>query len=140
MRDVLLTPSSERKSAMIDCKPLIVVVHEDPEVLDALESVLTGSDYLAATFTSAQRSIGFISRTKPDLVLAQQPGIRSHGIEFLESIKQISPSTEGIFLPSPLDLDPESRRLRRAQADELLRIVERLMGISVLPERRRSPQ
>src|SRR5579864_6638909 len=96
MRDVLLTPTSERKSAMIDCKPLIVVVHEDPEVLDALESVLTGSDYLAATFTSAQRSIGFISRTKPDLVLAQQPGIRSHGIEFLESIKQISPSTEGI--------------------------------------------
>ncbi len=125
---------------MIDCKPMIVVVHEDRPALDALEMLLSENNYLVATFTTALRSIDFIKRNKPDLVLTQEPKDKSQGIDFLESIKRISPVTEGVFLPSPLNLDPVARRLRRGQADELLRIIERLLVILVIPERRSAPQ
>lgn len=123
---------------MIDRQPLIVVVHEDPETLTALERVLSQNDYLVATFTSAFRSLEFISRNKPDLILAQQPDLKPKGIEYLETIKRFSPSTEGIFLPAPLKLD-SAECLCRNQADEILRIVERLLVIMVLPEPRRRP-
>ena len=123
---------------MIDCKPLIVVVNENPVLLEALETLLREQNYLVATFTSALRSIEFIHRSKPDLILAQEPANKAKGIEFLEAIKRISPSTEGIFLPDPLDLDPVAHRLGRVQADELLRIVDRLLGIIVIPEKRRA--
>jgi two-component SAPR family response regulator len=125
---------------MIDCKPMIVVVHEDRQALDALEMLLSENNYLPATFTSVLRSIEFVKRNKPDLVLIQEPENKSEGIEFLESIKRISPATEGVFLPSPLSLNPVARRLNRGQADELLRIIDRLLGIMVIPERRRAPQ
>jgi len=123
---------------MIDCKPLIVVVHENPAVLEALQCLLSEQDYLVSTFTSALRSIEFVHRAKPDLILAEQPGDPSKGIEFLEAIKRISPTTEGLFLPSPLRVDPADGRLRREQADELIRIVDRLLGIMVIPEQRRA--
>jgi len=123
---------------MIDRKPLIVVVHENPAALDALEVLLSEQNYLVATFTSALRSIEFIHRNGPDLILAQEPENKAKGIEFLEAIKRISPSTEGVFLPSPLDVEPADHRLRRGQADELLRIVDRLLGIMVIPEPRRA--
>ena len=121
---------------MIDRKPLIVVVHEDPETLSALELLLSEQNYLVATFTSAFRSLEFIQRNKPDLILAQEPSLKPKGIEFLETIKRFSPSTEGIFLPSPVTLEAPGR-LRQSQAVELLRIVERLLGIMVLPQPRR---
>jgi len=123
---------------MIDRKPLIVVVHENPAALDALEVLLSEQNYLVATFTSALRSIEFIHRNSPDLILAQEPEHKAKGIEFLEAIKRISPRTEGVFLPTPLDVEADARRLRRGQAAELLRIVDRLLGIMVIPEQRRA--
>lgn len=123
---------------MIDCKPLIVVVHEHPETLETLQLLLSEHDCLVSTFTSAARSNEFISRSKPDLVLAQDPG-PAKGVEFLENIKRLSPSTESILLPAPLDL-VGNRRLRQSQADEILRIVDRLLGVTVFPETRRIPQ
>lgn len=125
---------------MIDCKPLIVLVHQKPAALDALQTLLSEHHYLVSTFTSALRSIEFIHRNKPDLILAQEPENNAKGIEFLEAIKRLSPSTEGIFLPSPLDVDPVTHRLRRGQAEELLKIVDRLLGIRVISEQRRAPQ
>jgi len=122
---------------MIECKPLIVVVHENTETLEALQLLLSEHDCLVSTFTSAARSTEFIGRSKPDLVLAQDPGPKK-GIEFLETIKRMSPSTEPILLPAPLDL-VGARRLRQAQADEILRIVDRLLGVTVFPETRRIP-
>lgn len=124
---------------MIDCKPLIVVVHENRDALEALERLLSEHGCLVATFTSAFRSVDYAGRNKPDLILAQEPDEKSKGMEYLETIKKISPSTEAIFLPNPLHLtSPE--QVRRRQADEILRIVDRLLVIAVLPEPRRAPQ
>ena len=122
---------------MIDCKPLIVVVHENTETLEALQLLLSEHDCLVSTFTSAARSTEFIGRSKPDLVLAQDPGPKN-GIAFLETIKKMSPFSESILLPAPLDL-VGARRLRQGQADEILRIVDRILGVTVFPETRRIP-
>jgi len=125
---------------MIDRKPLIVVVHQNHGALEALEALLSENGYRVSTFITAFRAIDYVGRNRPDLVLAQEPRHKPQGIEFLESIKRISPTTEGVFLPSPLNLDASGHRLCQGQAEELLRIIDRLLGIMVIPERRYAPQ
>jgi DNA-binding NtrC family response regulator len=121
---------------MPDPRPLIAVLHEDEKILAALESLLESKGYLPITFTSAERSLSFIRRNGPVLVLSQKPALVSDGLAYLEQIKRVSSSTEGIFLPSPLTLDAEGI-LTKTQADGIVRIVERLLSIAT-PEYRRS--
>lgn len=121
---------------MVDPKPLIVIVHEDARILTALEALLGSKDYLLVTFQAPERSLSFIGRNGPDLVLAQKPVAMSEGIDFLERIKHASSSTEGIFLPSPLEVDANGT-VREDQALGILRIVARLLTIRVIPEFRR---
>lgn len=121
---------------MVDPKPLIVIVHEDDRVLAALESLLGSKDYLLITFHAPERSLSFIGRNGPDLVLAQKPLVVADGLDYLERIKQASSSTEGIFLPSPLEVSADGT-VREDQALGILRIVDRLLAIRVIPEFRR---
>jgi response regulator RpfG family c-di-GMP phosphodiesterase len=122
---------------MIEPKPLIVIVHEDEKVLAALEALLGTKEYLLITFTSKERSLNFIGRNGPDLVLVQRPAVPSDGITYLERIKGVSSSTEGIFLPSPLELR-EDGTLKPDQSRGIAGIVERLLTIRVIPEFRRT--
>ncbi|MBV8880240.1 MAG: hypothetical protein JO332_09770 [Planctomycetaceae bacterium] len=124
---------------MIERKPMIVVIHENLKALEALERLLGGQDYVVATFTSMFRSVEYINRNRPDLILAQRPEAKARGLEFLETMKRISPTSEAFFLPAPLDVNAEGPTLRQGQADEVLRIVDRLLGVMVLPEPRRVP-
>lgn len=121
---------------MVDPKPLIVLVYEDDRILAALESLLGEKDYLLISFHAPERSLSFIERNGPDLVLARKPAATSEGIDYLERIKQVSSSTEGIFLPSPLEVTVDGT-VREDQASGILRIVERLLSIRVIPEFRR---
>lgn len=117
-------------------QPLIVIVHEEDRILAALESLLGARDYLLVAFHSLERSLSFISRNAPDLVLARKPDVPADGIDYLERIKKVSSSTEGIFLPSPLEAD-EVGTLRQDHARGILRIVERLLETRMIPEFRR---
>src|SRR5258705_10693095 len=85
-------------------RPLIVFVHEDFRILAALEGLLSERENAVATFTSHGRALEFIRRSRPDIVFAQEPQTKPQGVEFLEQIKECSSGTEGVFLPSPLDL------------------------------------
>jgi two-component SAPR family response regulator len=122
---------------MNDRRPLIVLVHEDFRILAALESLLAERENAVATFTSRGRSLEFIRRSKPDLVFAQEPETKPQGIEFLEQLKQCSSTTEGVFLPSPLDLEKDALSIRRIQADGILKVVERLLFSLSIPDTRR---
>jgi len=117
-------------------KPLIVIVHEDDRILAALESLLDRKGYLVITFRAPERSLSFVGRNGPDLILVQKPASASDGIDYLERIKKVSSSTEGIFLPSPLEVAADGS-VREDQALGILRIVERLLEILVIPEFRR---
>lgn len=123
--------------AMIDRVPMIVVVHESPRILTAIESLFVPREYQVTTFTHRARSLDYIRRSKADLILAQEAPTKPEGLEYLESLKAASPSSEGFFLPSPLELESDGRSLRRAQADGILRIVDRLLFSLVIPETRR---
>lgn len=121
---------------MSDPSPLIVFIHEDFSVLSALESLSGERDYPVSTFTSRDRALEFIRRSKPDLVFVQVPEIKSEGIDFLEQIKQCSFTTEGVFLPSPLDLEMNGVSIRKIQAEAILRIIERILFSRSIPDTR----
>ncbi|HZE98158.1 MAG TPA: hypothetical protein VE981_14100 [Planctomycetota bacterium] len=121
---------------MIEPKPLIVVVHDNENTLAALQSLLTTWDYLVVPFRSIPRSLSFIGRNGPDLVVAQRPAENAEALAYLEQIKQLSSSTEGIFLPE-IVLESDGG-LRKEQAEEIRRIVERLLTIRVIPEFRKT--
>ncbi len=120
---------------MSEAKPLIVTLHEDDRTLSALEALL-GKEYLLIAFHAPERAINFVRRNAPDLVLAQRPASASEGLDLLERIKQASPSTEGIFLPSPLVVG-EDGALHKDQSSGILRIIDRLLALPVFPEFRR---
>ncbi len=111
---------------MSNPRPLIVIVHDEDRILAALDSLLSDKEYQIITFHSLERSLGFIRRNSPEIVLARRPESVSEGLDYLEHIKEVSSCTEGIFLPCPLVLD-DAGAVRADQAHGILRIVERLL-------------
>jgi response regulator RpfG family c-di-GMP phosphodiesterase len=113
---------------MIDRKPLIVVVHEHPQALYRILTLLASSGYEVVGFRSLDESRGFIRENRPELVLAKNIGVgEADRVEFLEVLKSLSFSTEGVFLPPSLEWEEGGAAIQSAQDQGILRIVERLI-------------
>ena len=78
--------------------PSILVVDDDPAILDMLEDLLTEADYQVSIAKSAGEAIEIAAHEEPDLVLTdlQMPG--KDGLELLAELRKLRPSTPVLIM------------------------------------------
>lgn len=79
-------------------KPLILVVDDDPAILDMLEDLLTEADYEVSLARSADEALEIAGRLEPDMVLTdlQMPG--KDGLELLAELRSLRPTTPVLIM------------------------------------------
>lgn len=90
----------------------VVIVDDDPGILSALRRLLEREPYEVITMSRPEAVLGWLATKDVSLVIADQrmPGMT--GLEFLEKVWRISPTTAGVLLtgyPDIPETSPESR-------------------------------
>lgn len=50
-------------------KKIILVIDDDPDILEAIKAILTSEGFEVPTATSAKQGLEFVDETKPDVIL-----------------------------------------------------------------------
>jgi DNA-binding NtrC family response regulator len=79
--------------------PTILVVDDDPDVLESLEALLSGSGYSIVAKSSATDAIETLKQSVPvDLIVSDYRMPSMDGKEFLERLRMIAPAVPVIIL------------------------------------------
>ena len=110
----------------------ILVVDDDPAVLQLTSCILTGSGYEVARAANAEQALEIVKSPPPrDLVLSDSvmPGMQ--GPELLEEVRRVSPATALILMSgytAHSELPPGASFLAKPFAEaDLLRTVEEVL-------------
>ncbi len=95
----------------------LLVVDDDPYVLESLASLLKEFGYLVHTFTNASDALVELKKRQYDVVLTdiKMPGIT--GIEFLRHIRDLDPQIPVILLTAFAELDVAVDAIKRGAFD-----------------------
>ncbi|SNS60156.1 DNA-binding transcriptional response regulator, NtrC family, contains REC, AAA-type ATPase, and a Fis-type DNA-binding domains [Anaerovirgula multivorans] len=76
----------------------ILIVDDEKEYLQAIQSVLLTNDYTSHSVNSGEEAIALIRKTKVDVVIIDYKMKDINGFELVDKIKEISPDTEVIVI------------------------------------------
>lgn len=91
----------------------ILIVDDEKEYLDALQSVLLTNDYTSQSVNSSEESIAFIRKSKVDLAIINYKMKAIDGFELLDKMKEISPDTEIIVITLEGDIKSAVKAIRK---------------------------
>jgi DNA-binding NtrC family response regulator len=92
----------------------VVLVDDEQMVVASLEGLLQlETSYRVLTFTSPEEALGTVERERPEAVVADflMPGM--DGIEFLERVRAVDPTSTRILLTGYADRDNAIRAINR---------------------------
>ncbi|MGE0081537.1 MAG: EAL domain-containing protein [Thiohalomonadaceae bacterium] len=84
--------------------PVVLLVDDEPHVLQALTRVLHREPYRVLTANSAEDAFEMLARTDVDVVVSDQRMPGMSGVEFLARVRDIYPETVRIILSGQIDL------------------------------------
>ena len=84
-------------------KKVILVIDDDPDILEAVKAILTSEGFEVPTSTSAKQGLKFADKTKPDVILCDMMMESvDAGITFAHDFKNKYPDVP-IYLMSSID-------------------------------------
>lgn len=120
----------------------ILVVDDDPEMTDMLETVLTDAGYEVACAASGAEALSAIERRSPDLVLTDLSMPEMNGLDLVQTARALRPDVPVIVLtafgdwPSfcrAQDLKVDRYLSKPVPMEELLQDISELLGTSPDP-------
>ncbi len=69
-------------------KPLVLVVDDEPEVLDQVAAILTAADFACRCCTTAEAALAVAEENPPDLIICDINLHGESGLQMCEQIKQ----------------------------------------------------
>lgn len=101
-------------------KAHILIVDDEPDILESLELVLTSSGYRVSNVLDAKTALSILEYTKIDVVVTdiRMPGL--DGIRFLKHAKQTDPELKVIILTGYATTTKAIKRLIQNGAAEIL--------------------
>jgi DNA-binding NtrC family response regulator len=82
----------------------VVIVDDEPNVLNALGRLLRGENYTLSTTTNPTDVVDLVRRTPVSLIISDYEMPELNGIELLKTVKAISPETIRIILTGKADM------------------------------------
>jgi two-component system probable response regulator PhcQ len=82
----------------------VVIVDDEPHVLNALGRLLRGENYSLSTTTNPTDVIDVVRRTPVSLIISDYEMPELNGIELLKTVKAISPETIRVILTGKADM------------------------------------
>ena len=79
-------------------RPLVIAVDDEPQVLAALRRLLGRESYDLLTTGDPREALGLVSSKGVSLVIADQRMPEMSGVELLQAVGEVSPSTAWILL------------------------------------------
>ncbi len=118
-------------------KKSILIVDDEHDIQNMLESFLTELDYNVSLATNGQQALQCFSETHPDIVLLDVKLPEISGIEVLQKIKKANPSTSVIMLSGHSSIDLSNQTLEMGAFDYVakplnLHHLEELINIAEL--------
>lgn len=101
-------------------KAHILIVDDEPDILESLELVLTREGYRVSNVLKAETALSILEYTKIDVVVTdiRMPGL--DGIRFLKHAKQTDPSLKIIILTGYATTTKAIERLVKNGATDIL--------------------
>ncbi len=96
-------------------RPSILIVDDEPEVLNSLERVLK-NDFIIHTFNSAIEALSFFSLNPTHLVISDMRMPEMAGEDFLAEIRKLNQFTKCCVLTGYADLDEAEKAINEASA------------------------
>jgi CheY-like chemotaxis protein len=100
-------------------KKRVLVLDDDPQILELIQIILEDEGHTVTTFTSPQEALAAVNTTPPDLVLLDIVMRSRHGLEVLSELREKVPNLPVVLLSgavSQVDDMPEIARALGAQA------------------------
>lgn len=111
--------------------PLVLIVDDEPDIVEILVAVLEGDGYRTATARDGQAALDAIVRVRPDVIVSDIKMPRLHGLALIERVRARgdetpvvlvsgSPAPAAIpgvwFIAKPFELDTVSTVVRESLA------------------------
>ena len=95
-------------------KKRILVVDDDPQILELIQIVLEDEGHLVTTFTSPQEALEAVGARRPDLVLLDIVMRSRHGLEVLSDLRAQAPGLPVVLLSGAVSQVSDMPEIARA--------------------------
>lgn len=93
----------------------ILIVDDEPFILNALRRMLADSDYVVVTAEDAEQGLALLQSRQIALVLSDNCMPGRSGIDFLAQVKLLSPETERMLMTAFADLNTAVEAINRGE-------------------------
>lgn len=100
---------------------VVLVVDDDPYMLNSTAAVLSDRGYAAVTAVSAEQALDVVKNETPDIVLSDIRMPEISGLELLKMIHRINPETPVILMTAYADLEVAVSAIREGAFDFLMK-------------------
>ena len=97
-------------------EPVVLVVDDEPDILDNLSEWLVGSGYKTVTAGNGPEALAIAKRQKVDVVVTDLNMPKLSGLHLMTLIKEVNPNIEVIFLTGQGTLTDAVTALRQGKA------------------------
>jgi DNA-binding NtrC family response regulator len=97
----------------------ILVVDDEPDMVETLEQILSRSDYDVVAATESPRAFDLIAREQPDLIITDLVMPELDGINFMERVKAHYPHIPVILLTGYATVDSAVEAMKKGASDYL---------------------
>jgi signal transduction histidine kinase len=101
-------------------QPLILVVDDEPSILNSLDRVLHHHNYRVIKTTSGIEGLEILSREPIDLIISDMRMPKMDGAEFLSKAAKLSPNVVRILLTGNADLNSAVKAINQGQIFQYL--------------------
>ncbi len=118
------TTDTPLKSGLLDLKNKrfrILLVDDDPLIIDTFEEILKQAGYRIETAQNGEEAISRIHETAFDLVLTDLKMDGADGIEVLKAAKSADPETSVVIFTGKKELEPAIEAIRNGVDDYLVK-------------------
>ncbi|MCR2746838.1 HD domain-containing phosphohydrolase [Limnobacter parvus] len=106
---ILMTPAVDRAEGLYErkdlCPDIVLIIDDDPEVLQALRKELRKQNLTVLTSLDAREGVSLAKRHKPGVAICDIRMPELNGIEVCEAIGQVTPDTARVMLTGFSDLE-----------------------------------
>ncbi len=117
-------------------KKRVLVIDDDPQILELIEIILADEGHEVTTLASAQEALEVVSANRPDLVLLDIVMRSRHGLDVLSELRKTAPHVPVVLLSGAVTQVTDMPDIARAlgahdfiekpfDAQRLIEVVER---------------
>lgn len=103
----------------------IIVLDDVADAAIMIKRILSRQGHVVEAFTEEQQAIDFVRKNPVDLAILDMKLLKMTGVEVLEELKKISPSTKGIMLTGYPTLETAKQALEFGAAAYCVKPIDR---------------